>query len=622
MRALVVVIAGLAACQTVELSDTSQAVTTAPISSINFGTIQVGSTSAAQGAYIRETTNNGADTISQLLYNGSTSPAACPDFTVNAPLPGYPEKDCETTCITTQCPVAPVGQICTTYDYDFTATFHPSIAAGESCQLTFVGTGGNNVISLSGTGSPPPIHVGASPGSLAFGGVRINTASSAIGVSVVNSGGATATINSVSVTGGFAIVSGNTGSHALGAGAGEGFSVTCNPSGVGAVNGTFNLSSNDPSTPNISLPMSCNGIDSALAISPSPAVLTTLRVGESEQKQITITNMGGAATSIQNVTVTGMTMVDAPPAGTALGAGGMATATIEFDATQKGDVSGTLHVDYDNGKSVDTQITARAVNVALSLTPDGDIDLGNVCVGQTKEQDFKLIGTDEGSFALTAASTATPDDTTFALTTPTLPVTVQGAAANTVSLSLTAAPAVAGDATTVVTLTTDMPGAPPHAINVHALGLEAGVNGPPQVDLGGNQINMTSIGRHVEISNCTDAPVTITAVQISGTDLTEFAIVDQPQSSTIPPYGSASWLVVLQAHTEGEKAASFDATTDSGAVTSVPLIGEGLGSGIGSDGSVDTTKSSYYACSTGTPTSLWPIALALGGLCVRRRRRR
>jgi hypothetical protein len=104
-------------------------------------------------------------------------------------------------------------------------------------------------------------------------------------------------------------------------------------------------------------------------------------------------------------------------------------------------------------------------------------------------------------------------------------------------------------------------------------------------------------------------------------DAGEFAIVDQPDNSTIAPAGSATWLVVLQAHTVGLKSASFDAMSDSGTTTSVPLIGEGLGSGSGgTDGGVDNGKDSYYACSTGRASSLWPIAVALG-LLIRRRKR-
>jgi hypothetical protein len=617
-RLMLFALAGAAACQTApQTSETDQEITTISTTLLDFGSPQVGTTTGNLSGYIRESTHAGdySETITGVTYNGSSSPTACPDFTLNASIPGYVELDCETTCFV----MCPVGQICTPYDYDFSANFHPSIAADESCAISFQIASGAKNVTLHGIGAPPPIHVTAAPGSIAFGGVRITTDSTGVNINVANSGGAAATINSASVGAGYTITAGTTGSHSLGPNANENYTVVCHPTALGAVNGTFSLSSNDPNTPLISIGMTCSGTDSALAVSPSPAVLPTLRVGETEQKTISITNMGAAATSLQAVTVSGMTMVSAPAPGTPLAANGGATsATIEFDATVKGDVSGTMHIDYDNGKSLDTAITGKAVDTTLSLTPDGDVDFGQVCVGQTKLQMFSLVATDEGSFKLTAASTP---DAPFTLTPPTLPATVQGSAANTVTFSVTAAPTDEGDATSMIALTTDIPNGTPHVINVHALGLSAGVNGPAQVDLGGNPINETSIGQHVEISNCTAAPISITTVALSGMDAGEFAIVDQPDNSTIAPAGSATWLVVLQAHTVGLKSASFDAMTDSGTTTSVPLIGEGLGSGSGgTDGGVDNGKDSYYACSTGRASSLWPIAVALG-LLIRRRKR-
>ncbi|HEY0253459.1 MAG TPA: choice-of-anchor D domain-containing protein, partial [Kofleriaceae bacterium] len=331
----------LAACQAgPDLSDTTQAATAINSTSMAFGSIQVGSSSGTLTGYIYESTTGQVGTHTDTINSVSLS-GSCGEFTINAGT-GTVQNQCyrDTGCFE-QCPVAPVAPaegidnlgsiLCDDLqDYSFNASYHPSVAAPVSCVVTFNTSSGTNTVTLSGTGLPPPIHVSAGPGTLNFGGVRINTASTAIGVTVSNTGGQTATINGASVTGGFAITGGNAGGHALGANASEGFTVTCNPGGVGPLNGTFTLSSNDPSTPTIQLGMTCSGIDSALAISPSPAVLPTLRVGETEQKQISITNMGGAATSIQAVTVTGMTMVSAPPAGTMLAAGQGTTATVQF----------------------------------------------------------------------------------------------------------------------------------------------------------------------------------------------------------------------------------------------------------------------------------------------------
>lgn len=591
-----------------------------PYPSNTFNSTQVGQTSNTLAFGVRTTSSNSYLTITAISYS-------CPDYTVTGTLPGYAERDCTTTCPqaanapSLQCPVAspntPPPPICSNYDYSFSAVFHPSLAAATSCVVTIVTDAGNLGLTLYGTGTAPPIHVTASPGSVNYGGVRINTGSSAVPISVVNSGGATATINSVTTSAGFT-VSGNTGAHTLAAGTGEGYSVVCHPTAVGPLDGSVNISSNDPTAPNISIPLACSGIDSVLAISPSPATLPTIRVGESEMQTLSITNMGAADTSIQGVTVTGMTMVSAPASGTLLPAsGGSASVTISFAGQTAGSTSGTLHVDYDNGKSIDTQITAKAVATSLSLTPDGDVDLGPICIGQTKSQDFAMIGTDEGSFKLTSVSTlAAP----FTLTTPTLPATVQGAAANRVKLTVAGAPTTDGDITASFMFDTDIPMGTAHTINLHMLGLTEGVNGPPSVDLGGNLVNQTSLGQHVEISNCTAAPVTITSVNISGTDAADFTLVDQPTELTIMPAASIKWLVILDPHSTGEKAAVFNALFDGG-TTAVPLIGEGLGSGVGSGDGGDGSKSSYYACNTGSPVGLAPIGIALGALVLRRRRR-
>jgi len=614
VRSLIWIAMGLAACQAAT-SSTEQPLLT-PAAAVlqtdgtsTFNATQVGQTSNTLHFAIRTNTNNTTVTISSFSYS-------CPDYTVTGTLPGYAERDCETTCATGGNPIICPIVSCTDYDYAFTAVFHPSVAATTSCVVTINTDAGAPVLTLGGTGTPPPIHVSAAPGSINFGGVRVSTDSTGVGVTITNSGGATATINSVTASAGF-VVTGNTGSHGLGAGASEGVTVVCHPSVVGADNGNLTISSNDPSNPTINIGLGCSGTDSSLAISPSPAVLPTIRVGETEQQNITITNAGGAATSLQNVTLTGMTMVTAPPPGTMLAAGQMTTATIAFDAQAKGDVSGVLHIDYDNGKTVDTQITAKAVATSLSLTPDGDVELGPICIGQTHTQDFALIAADEGAFKLTSV---TMPESGFTLTAPTLPATVQGSAANTVKLTVHAAPASDGDLTSSFQLVTDIPMATPHTINLHMLGLTEGVNGPPMVDLGGNLINQTSLGQHVQISNCTDTPVTIASVNISGTDAADFAVVDQPTDLTIMPAQSIQWLVVLDPHSGGDKSAQFNANFDGG-TTVVPLIGEGLTDMLPPQDDAGTSKSSYYACNAGSTSAFLPVALALGGLLVRRRRR-
>ncbi|HEY1559177.1 MAG TPA: choice-of-anchor D domain-containing protein [Kofleriaceae bacterium] len=619
----------LAACSTPPATSSEQQPLIGPPSGTpTFPTTQVGQTSAAQTYYIYETTRTvgfHSDTISSISYS-------CPDFSVQWAA-GVTSDDCTNDgCGTAS--MAPTGSqqehpspyFCPAvldceYDdiYSFSATFHPTVAAALSCVLTITGSANTQTYTLSGTGTPPPIHVTASPPSIAFGGVRVMTDSTPVAVTITNSGGSPATINSVAVSSGFVIQSGSTGSHPLGSGSSEQDEIVCHPNATGGISGSVTISSNDPTSPTITLPLSCTGIDSTLQVSPSPAVLPTTRVGEPVQQTITMTNMGGAATTIQDVLITGVDTVSAPSPDTPLAAGSTVQAVVSFPATAAGAVSGNMHVDYDNGKSVDVAISGMALMTSMSLTPDGSVAFGPVCAGQTKTQAFGLIANADGPFQLTALSAP---DMPFTVQAPSLPASVQGDAGNTVNFMVTAAPTDATESTSSVMLTTDIPNGQPDTIALDVIGLPMGVSAtPPTVDVGPSPVATTTLAQPVNLTNCGTDSVTITSAEITGDDASSFAIVSNPSSMQVDSAATATWLVVMNSQTPGTKQATFEIDY-AGGTTSVALSGEPFMPGAGSDSGSDVTeKSSYYACNTGRPAALWPLAAALAVLVLRRRRR-
>jgi hypothetical protein len=203
------------------------------------------------------------------------------------------------------------------------------------------------------------------------------------------------------------------------------------------------------------------------------------------------------------------------------------------------------------------------------------------------------------------------------LSAPTLPLTVQGSGATAVGFQISAAPSAPGVATAAVVVRTDIPGRTDHSLQLGVLGLPDGVRATPDmIDLGSNPINTTTLGQEVHLSNCGTAALGFSNARIEGADALDFAIVQQPSSSTIDPAGTASWLIVLQAHSNGVKLSTFKVDYDGG-TASVDLQGEGLGD-LGKDGG---GRASYYACSTGRSSAPWPVAIALA-LVLRRRARR
>jgi len=599
-------------CQQPELSTTTQEIVALSPQSHDFGSLEVGSTSAPFSLSVNPAAGANDDFVTAIT-------ASCPDFQIDAPgLPAEVYRTCDMGgCLT--CIAPPL--LCTTLDYVnylFSASFKPTVAGAVSCVVTVeLNSATTKTLTLTGTGTLPPIAIDVAPASIDFGQVRRNTDSGALALDVRDAGGAALTVSSVAISPGFVIVAGQTTGYQVQPGATESYQLVCHPTATGGMMGAFTITSDDPSRGTVTIPLTCTGIDSAMAITPSPAMFPTTRVGEPQMISIDIGNTGAASMMLESVAVSGAGLSGGMMGGTAITAGGSVPVTVAFDAATAGDVSGALVATYDGGQTYTAQISARALATSMALTPDGDVDFGPVCAGQTKAQTFTILGNAAGAFVITDVSTpAVP----FTVTTPSLPASVAGAGANQVMFSVTAAPVAAGHATSMLTVTTDIPGGAPHTINLAVDALTAGVTPTPSaLDFGSNPIESTTIGQAVHVSNCSGAPVAWSNPRIEGVDAAEFAIVAQPDQPTIPATGFASWLIVLQAHTLGPKTAAFSVDYAGGTAT-IPLAGEGLGTAPPVDPMPTAGESSYYSCQTGRAAGGWPIALALA-LVWRRRSR-
>ncbi|CAN5902200.1 hypothetical protein BH11MYX3_BH11MYX3_47380 [soil metagenome] len=603
-----------------DLASTEQlSVLTSPSTSFTFADTQVGQTSAATSIVIKP---GGSGSVES--YDDVTSiTASCSDFVINAtglPAAVYRTVTC-TQCATVQC-VPQALPLCMTDEYvtyTFTASFRPNVAVPSSCVVNITTNNTTTrTITLYGTGTAPPIDIDVQPGSVAFGQVRRNTASTPANIAVRNIGGSTMTVSSVAVSGPFTITAGPTTAYTVGAGAVQGYQVTCNPTTLGALSGTFVVNSDDPATSMVSLPLSCTGIDSALDINPNPIQIPATRVGEPRTQSITLTNSGTAAMLLQNVALTGtdMQMLSAPPANTMLAPGATATAQVRFGATASGPVMGSISVGYD-GQSRVGSISASALDTSMSLTPDGAVDLGAVCVGQSKDQSFTVRANAAGSFKVTSLGSP---EMPFTLTGPALPATVSGGGVNAVTFMVTTAPTVTGPATSSIAVGTDIPCGTARAIELSVFGLPAGVSPTPaEIDFGTTMINSTTVGQTVQVTNCSTGAVTLANARLEGPDAADFAIVQAPTALSVAPTAQIEWLVVAQPHSSGAKTATFVVDGPDGPIASA-LLAEGLSEG-GTDVLTGDTPS-YYTCSTGSPGASGPLAIALGALLIRRSRRR
>lgn len=612
----------VACVSALDLGETEQEATI-PLQPYDFGNQQVNVASAAHTFTIRPASGVQNSTVSSVTES-------CPDFAVTAT--GLPA---------TVSNVCTGGSNCPSYiatNYTFTATFTPTVAQQVSCVVTIVIDSVPTTLTLSGRGTEPTVRLQISPSpssTLDLGQVRVNDTSTATSVLLRNfgSGPQPLTVSSVSfdtasVAKGFAVASGTTASHVVAANGGsDPFTITCRPTATGLQTGTLTIVTDDPAAPSTPLTVTCTGITSNLAFLPSsPAVLDgtqsqkATRVGEPVEITISLRNSGTASMTLHDLTLSNseLSFVSRPTANTTIPANGTANVVLRYEATTAFDQGtiGTMTAMYDSAAPRVINVIGAALPTSMSITPDGTVDLGPVCINNTASQPFFVLKNNPGTFRVTNIETTAPFSLTGMLPT-------SGALAidnNAVSFTASITPTTAADISGSVTVTTDIPNETPRVISLKAKGLPDGITPTPTgLDLGSTSIGATSPGQTVVVTNCSAEPLSLLESVITGSNKDDFQIVVPPTTTTIDPGKAVSYVIVAAPTNTGERTATLEVRHASGTVQ-VPLIGNGTGEPIDERVPED---SSYYSCSTSDGAGafvVWPLG-AFAFLVWRRRRR-
>lgn len=258
---------------------------------------------------------------------------------------------------------------------DFAATGCPAVAAGSSCKvdvtftptqmgartgtLTIVDTaaGTPQAIALSGNGTAPVVAF--SPDQLTFPTVNVGD-STQLPVTVKNTGTAPLSITHFSTTGDFT-ADGSACPASIAPQMSCGVLVTFAPRQDGPRTGQLTVTDNAAGSPH-HVDLSGPGLGSGVGWSPAAVAFGDQSVGMSVSKQVTVTNTGHAALTIQAVT---------PPAGViasdtcraaAVAPAGTCTVTLTYAPTQVGPLNGNLTLVDNAGDSPQSiPVTGNAV---------------------------------------------------------------------------------------------------------------------------------------------------------------------------------------------------------------------------------------------------------------------
>ncbi len=375
---------------------------------INFGQVQVGSTSAAQTVTV---TNNGNITL-----NLTGWPASGTGYAVVAGAP--------TTC---------TGTLAANASCVIGVTFSPNNPPRTQTGLLTVqssnGTPLTDTVNLTGEGIASSVAIS---GNLAFGDVRVNTASAAHTITITNAGGAVLNVTTVSSDNAQFAISNNTcnGAAVPANGGTCTLDVVFTPTSTGNQSATLSVASDAATSPDQAT-LTGRGVQAYISMTPDPLTFGNVMVGDTPTANITISNPGSMdLTFLGPLTFAG----DAPFSllsdtcddfnGGLLAANASCTATIRFAPTGVGAFTATLDANTDaapnNGQQTPDQhvdITGSGIVQPLiqlnGLLGFGG-DFGTIVIGQTGTGTVLLTNT--GNDILNLVQMIVDNDPPFSIT--------------------------------------------------------------------------------------------------------------------------------------------------------------------------------------------------------------
>jgi len=250
-----------------------------------------------------------------------------------------------------------------------------TLAAGASCSIhghfapvasgamtaaiviTDNATGSTQSIALSGTGAGPAVKLSATH--LAFGVENVGTAGGSQSVTMTNTGSATLTISSITVTGADASswVFANACGTSLAAGANCSIHGHFAPVTGGALTAQISITDNAAGSPQ-TIALSGTGTGPAVKLSATSLSFGSEKVGSASASQsVTVTNTGNQALSITSIAITGTnasSFVFANTCGTTIPAGANCTIHGHFAPTITGALTATVTITDNAGGSPQT----------------------------------------------------------------------------------------------------------------------------------------------------------------------------------------------------------------------------------------------------------------------------
>ncbi|PYU92635.1 MAG: hypothetical protein DMG25_11625 [Acidobacteria bacterium] len=375
---------------------------------------------------------------------------------------------------------------------------------------------------MGSSGGTAPV-VSLSPTSFVFGNQTVGTTSAAQFSTLTNSGSATLTISSVTVSGDFALAGLGACGTSLATGTRCTISVNFKPTATGTRTGTVTVTDTATGSPQ-KISLTGSGVSSGTStpvasLSPTSLAFGNQTVGTtSAAKVVTLSNTGSAALSITSIAVAGTNVGDFTQTHTclsSLAAGARCTISVTFKPAATGTRSARVSVtDNASGSPQAVVLSGSGVSSsttgpAVSLSPTS-LAFGNQTVGTTSAVKYATL-TNTGHATLTfSGSFAISGDFHFTGL-GTCGSSVAAGASCLVNVKFT--PTATGIRTGTVTLNDNAPNTP-QRISLSGSGVSTSTTGPAvslspsSLSFGNQAVRTTSAVHFVTLTNTGHATLT------------------------------------------------------------------------------------------------------------------
>jgi hypothetical protein len=423
----------------------------------------------------------------------------------------------------------------------------------------------------------------------------VNVTSAAQPVTVTNTGNAPMVITNIVLAPGGQYAQTNNcplNPASLGAGASCTVNVTFRPTSAtpNPKNSNFNVNVAAPAT-GVTVQLTGNVVVPSASLTGTAAFGNQQLGTTSAAHTFTYTNTGTVPITVSNtgVTLTGSNASNysitsnaciVSGVGVTLAAGASCQIGVTFTPSATGSRTATLTVIDTAGGAPNQTASLTGTGVAPSSTLTGTAAFGNQQVGATSAaHTFTFTNTGIGPFTVTTVSLSGGNASNYAIVSNGCTGTLGAGASCTFGVTFT--PSATGSRTTTLTATgTSGSATTTHTATLTGTGVAPSSSLTGSAAFGNQQLNLTSAPHTLTFNNTGSGPITVSTVALSGTNPTNYAIVNNLcTGATLAAGGNCTLGVTFTPSALGSRTATLTVTATSGSATTsaaASLTGTGV----------------------------------------------